>query len=159
MGEAAAVQAIVTIASTAYGIHSSMEAADAQKAAAAESERLGIENAAAVEAETQEQARRTAAAQSSQQASARARAAASGVAEGGSMSTVTGEMAKEHTRQLDWLKTSGATRAEMTRQGAKASGDVGRAQASATRAGGIAGGIQGVGSIHKSGTKAGWWGK
>ena len=53
------VAPILMIAGTAYQIHSGIQAKDAQKAAAAEAERIGRENAAIIEAETREEIKRT----------------------------------------------------------------------------------------------------
>ena len=152
----AGVAAVATIAGTAYGVKSSLDAARAQDRAAAEAERLGRENAAMIEAETAEQARRVREEQLKTQSLTQARAAASG-AKGGSIDIYTEEMVTEQKRQLDWLKQSGESKARLAVMGAQYTAGVGRAQASATRAGAVSTFVSGVGTFASQGEKANWW--
>ena len=152
----AGVAAIATIAGTAYSVKSSMDAARAQDRAASEAERLGRENAAMIEAETAEQARRVREEQLQTQSLAQARASASG-AKGGSIDIYTDEMVTEQKRQLDWLKQSGESKARLAIMGGQHTAGVGRAQASATRAGAVSTVISGAGTFASQGAKANWW--
>lgn len=156
MAQAAAIQAVATVAATAYGIHSSMEAAKAQDRAADEAERMGRENAARIEEEGREEKRRQEKAFAAKEAKSRAFAGASGTT-GGSMSTVQEEMAREHGRQTAWLARSTASKAQAAREGAAYEGMTGRARADATRAAGIGKGLSGVSNIYSAGLKANWW--
>ena len=152
----AGVAAVATIAGTAYSVKSSMDAEHAQKRAASEAERLGRENAAMIEAETAEQARRVREEQLQTQSLAQARAAASG-AKGGSIDIYAEEMITEQKRQLDWLKQSGESRARLAIMSGQQAGQAGRAQASATKAGAVGTFISGAGTFASQGAKANWW--
>ena len=147
----------LAIFNTIFGIYSTAQEAQRYDASAAEAERIGRQNAAAVEAETQERLRVTELEQASTEASARARAAASGVV-GGSLEDSITTMATEHGRQLAWMKVSGASqaRAEVTK--GQYAGATARATGSAARARGISEGIQSGVSTYQFGKKhTDWW--
>ncbi len=152
----AGVAAVATIFSTAFGIKTSRDAAKDQRRAAAESEALGRENAAAIEAETAESARRLSKQQAETESLAQAKAAASG-AGGKSQTTFLESMVGEHGRQLDWLKQSGRSQASIARRAGASQGRVGRSQAKATEAAGVGNFLQSTGTFASQSTKAGWW--
>lgn len=92
------------------------------------------ENARRIKSETEEQARRAKKGQEAKMGEARARARASGTAGGGSQELYMGEMESEFGRELDWLRASGAGRAESARRG----GEIAQSQATAGAIGSMA---------------------
>lgn len=152
----AGAAAVASILGTVMGYEASREAASDTEAAAREAERIGRENAAAIEAETQETIRRTELEQSATEARARTVAAASGTV-GGSLETVIGTMESEHERQLGWIQTSGESRERIAISAGTYAGMTGMAQASAIQAQGVASLFAGVGTTFTAGSRAGWW--
>jgi hypothetical protein len=147
----------LAIFNTIFGIYQASQEAERYDAAAAEAERIGRQNAAASEAETQERLRVTELEQASTEASAKARAAASGVV-GGSLESSITTMATEHGRQLAWMKVSGASEARSALTKGQYAGAAARAQASATRGRGISEGISGGIMSYRFGKKyTDWW--
>jgi len=140
----------ISAAGTAYSIYSGMEAKDAADRQAAEQERLARENAAAIEAETAENARRLSMQQAEREGMAMAKAAASGVKTSGSTGDYLSDMSTEHKRELDWLKKSGASQAGIAKQS-------GYTQAQGTRNAGQQALNQGIaGGIKTAGSTMGW---
>lgn len=80
-------------------------------------DKLADANAKLEERQTAEEARRLKSEQAKVEATTKARAAAGGVEVGGSQSMFLQDMKAEHSKELAWLKTSGASRAAATRQG------------------------------------------
>ena len=151
------IATVFSIFSAVQGHQASQEAASQQEAAAAEAEKLAEANAVASEAETQESMRRTRRQHAASAASARAKAGASGI-EGGSMEDAIANMISEHGTQLDWMKKSGASQADIIRKGGKLTGMQGRAQAESTRARGTTDLLKSGQTVYSSGKKADWWG-
>lgn len=151
------VAAVMSVFSMVQGYQASKEAANKEDAAAAEAERLAEANAVASEAETHESMRRTRRQSAAAEATAGAKAGASGVV-GGSMGDAIASMITEHGTQLDWMKTSGASRANIIRKGGALTGMQGRAQADATRARGTSNLLKSSQTVYSSGKKADWWG-
>lgn len=110
---------VLTAATTAYGIYQQQEAQE-------ESEAIADANAARIEAEAQETARRAEKTAQAERSTARARAAASGVV-GLSTYLHLDEMEKEQNRQIDWIRKSGASQADITTREAKATRSTTRA--------------------------------
>lgn len=109
-------------------------AAEQQRAAAQEAERIGMKNAAAQEAETAESVRRETVAASEAAADRKVRAAASGGAlTGGSTGAFLDEQSSRDANYIDWLKKSGASRADIEREKAEYAGMEGSIAADMTR--------------------------
>ena len=144
---------------TAYAVSSQMRAADAQERAAAEAERLARENAAAIEAETREEARRLALQQKQLEGTSRARAAASGITSSGSFGDYMSFLEQENQRQLEWLNESGQRRADIARRGGYLDAASARTGAHASRAQAWGSIFSGAKDIYGYGRNAGWWAK
>lgn len=138
----------LTAAGTYQSFKSQSEAAAAQKDAARESARLAEINARNQERETQVEVANLSEAQAKAEAMNRAKAAASGVAvaPGGSYALTLAEQKKYNTRELEWLKESGASRANIIRQQGQSSMRTGMAQADATKSGAYGSLWSGLGS-------------
>ncbi len=147
----------IAAASLAFGIYSSVQASKQQKAAADEAERIGRENAANIEAETQESARRTKKAQDQELATAQARAASSGLEVGGTLSTFLSNLEEGQAESLAWLEKSGANRARLAELSGGYTAATGRAGASATLAAGVSQAGSDAQSLYSAG-KGQWWG-
>lgn len=103
---------VLSAASAGYSIYSSEQAAK-------EAERMGNKNATSIEAETEEAARR--AAKDAERSEARARAAAATLGlEGESVDLYLKDLANTNKEQIDWLKKSGQSRADIAREGGQA---------------------------------------
>lgn len=138
---ATAISALVGAGATVYSAYQKGQAAE-------EAEKIAEKNAQRTELETEEAARRLERQQERNQSLAKARAAASG-AGGASVDTYLDDMEAEDERQLNWLKKSGASQAEIQRW-------EGRATAKAGRAGAIAGMIGGAADMFSAGTQFDW---
>lgn len=155
----AEIAAAVAIISGAYSVYSGYEQKQAAKAAAAEQERLARENAANIEAEALEEKRRAQKAADAQQADSRARAAASGVS-GESPSSIDiflGAQEDEWQKQLEWITTSAANRADIARRSGYMDAAATRMAGKAAFAEGIQSGLGSFGSAYSYGGKANWW--
>lgn len=119
--------AAVAIALTALGAISSYRAGQKAQSAAEE-------NARRIKSETEEQARRQKKVAEAKTSEARARARASGVRAGGSQDLYIGEMESEFGRELDWLRASGAGKA----QSALRQGEIAKSQGTMQAIGGLA---------------------
>jgi len=150
---------IIMVAGTAYSIYSGMEAAETQKQAASEAERIGRENAANIEAETREEARRLALAQERELGKARAVAGASGlVSTSGTINTFIEDLQEGQAESLAWLNQSGANRARIAKLTGGYTGAIGRAGAETTLAQPIGQGISNVGAAASiAGQQGSWW--
>lgn len=151
MAEAApaimAISAIIGAGTAAYSAYSQAEAAEDAK-------KIGEQNAALARAETEEEARRLEKEQERTAGLARARAFASGV-DPESMSTqlFLEDLETTQREELDWLRRSGYSRA-----------DIAEEQGELARAKGMAGAYASAGdvfasapAIYESGQKAEWW--
>ena len=148
----------VAIIGAVYSIYSGMQEKKASKAAAKEQEAMAARNAALSEAETREEAARMQQAKDEQMAKSRAKAAASGVQTGGSMDIFMGAQDDKLRGEIDWLKKSGSSRADLIRQGGAFAASQTRQQGSTALASGIAGAIGGLGSAYDSGKFDSWFG-
>lgn len=100
-------------AAVAIGIGSALIGGIGQIKAGKDAKKLANENAENMRLETEESARRLAAQQSENLATARARASASGTTGTGSQASYIDKMGSEFTKELDWLKKSGASAASI----------------------------------------------
>lgn len=110
------------------------KAAAQQAAAAEESRRIGDRNAARIEAETKEKARRESLAAKERQGLTRARQAASGGAASGSNVVYLDEMIETDEKNIDWLRKSGASQADIARREGNYNYLSGMASSTSTRA-------------------------
>ena len=117
------------------GAFGSLVSAGKQMEAASDAKRAARANAAAIEAETAEEARRLKLEQDRTEASSRAAAAASGSG-GVSQDLYQDFLGDEHAKELAWLKKSGASQANITRIQGNAAASTARANAFGTLAGG-----------------------
>lgn len=81
-----------------------------------QAKRTAKANAELARLETEEEIRRTRKMQQREEALARAKAAASGVSEGGSMSSYIKEMEQENSRQLEWMRKAGRSRSSVIKE-------------------------------------------
>ena len=123
---------VLSAAGTAYGVYSSEKQA-------AEAEDIAEDNARRQSAEAEEMAQRAENEAAREESLSRARAAASG-ATGESMDLYQEDLAKTNQREIDWIRRSGASRADAIKQ-------EGYAQASGYRSAGIEQGIRGAGNV------------
>lgn len=143
---------------TLFGLYQSGQESKRYDAAAAEAERIGQQNAAAIESETQERLRITKLEQSAKAGTARARAAASGTVSGSLISGIT-TLTTEQSRQLEWMKVSGASQARSARTTGAYAASTARSKASTARASGISEALSGGIASYKLGKKhTDWWG-
>ena len=105
-----------------------------------DAQKLAKENAANMRAETEEAARRLEAQQAENLSTAKARAFASGTTGEGSQESFINKMGTEYTKELEWLKKSGASAAAIEERRGKYERDALRWSA----IGGIASGIGGA---------------
>ena len=146
----------ISVASGLFGIFSSRKQAAAQRAVAAEQERLGRINAGLIERETMEESRRARRAQTRAVGQMHARSAASGIEYGGSNLLYIQDEQLEFEKQISWMMEAGASRAEMARLRGANEAALTRAGADATEAQGWA---QAVGTIVRGGSGLyDWWG-
>lgn len=135
----AGVGLLVSAASTGYSIYSSDKAAE-------EAEDIADANARREAMEAEEMAQRAEKDAAREEALARARAAASGV-EGESQDLYLKDLTQTNRRDIDWIRSSGASQAALTRR-------EGRTAASTVRREGVAAGIAGLGQAANA---AGSW--
>jgi len=158
MGAAAPiVMGVISAAGTAYGIYSQQEAAQAQERAAADADRLAMQNAEFIEMEGERAIQLETEAQRETESTARARAAASGVG-GESQDLYMTDLERKHTDALDWMRKSTETQAKITRYGGQMAYRSGMAGAQQTQAGAVGSGIDLVGDIYDIGKTENWWG-
>jgi len=141
MGPAAPAMAVV---SGIYGIYSGMQQSKEASKAASKQEALARTNAANIESETREEARRVQKAGDEALAEGRAKAAASGTRGTGSQNIFLGSEEDELNREIDWLNTAGGNRADLALKSGKNAADVTKQQ----------GKTAGLGSAFKGATQA-----
>lgn len=128
-GTVLAVAAVVVAAAgTAYTVYSTEQAAAEQK-------KIARANAERIKRENEESLRRLKKQQEANMAEARARAAASGVTTEGTQKTYLDEMKDAFQSEVDWLRSSGASQAQITQS-------EGFLQADITRTKGISAGTR-----------------
>ena len=163
MGQAAPAIAVV---SGLYGVYSGIQQSKAASKAASKQEKLSRANAANIEAETREEARRVQKAGDEALAEGRAKAAASGTKGTGSQSVFLGAEEDELNREIDWLNTSGSNRADLATTAGKNAADVTREQGKNALygslfqgAGQVVGGVSDWNTGYSGSTKANktWW--
>lgn len=108
-------------------------------------------NEANLKAETVEASRRVEASNRRTAGLLRASEAASGFAAGGSTSAYVGGIIKEQQRELDWMKTSGASRLDIMRSESSARLRLMKAE----RTAGI---FKGASGVYSAGATEGYWG-
>lgn len=137
--------------------------ADTQQEAARQSQALRERNAALIEAEGQEQARRERDTDAREQGMARARAGASGTTGGGTQGLYLADMKQVAKEELDWLDYSTKSRVAQERHAGYYDYLQGSAQAQATRSGAKTTRAAGWTGLMGSGTQFGeahnWWQK
>jgi len=134
----------VATASLFYTVYTTEE----QKSEQREIDRLNEANLAA---ESKEAERRVGESNARTAILLRSAAAASGFAAGGSKSEYVGSIIQEQQRELDWMKTSGASRLSIMRAESSARMRLLNAQ----QAAGI---FKGIGGAYSAGVKEGYWG-
>lgn len=145
---------IIGLFGSAVSFITQMSAAGDQKAIAAQQEELAIKNAANIEAEGREEARRLGLEQEQAEGLTRAKIAASGATAEGSTGSYMDNMAKEHEKEMDWLKKSTASQADIAKSSGSITAQTTLAKASATEMGAVTSVFGDVSSIGKS---AGWF--
>jgi len=157
MADPATWMVIISAAGAGYSIYAGERAEDVADKRAAEMEAQGRENAKLIEAETQEQARRVSAQQREAESMALAKAAASGVQVSGSTKDYLSDMSTENKRQLDWLKKSGKSKANLARSGAYVSASGVRESGTQAKYGGYSDAVKTAGTTIAKGADEGWW--
>lgn len=138
---------ILSVISGVYGIYSGMQQQKEAKAAADEQERIAQANAAREEAETMEEKRRMKEAAESETAKMRAKAAGSGgQVAGSSMDIFMGTQEDKFRKEIDWLVSSGKSRADIIRRGGALEGSITRNQGRAAFGDSLRGGLGSIGS-------------
>ena len=131
------VEVALAVASLAAGAYSANE----QRKAGKKQSRIASDNAARERAESEEAARRHEQAQGAQLSEAKARAAASGVKTSGSQLGFLERLEESQGKELDWMKTSGASRASIAER-------TGKVNASITSSGALGSLMQGAGQAY-----------
>lgn len=154
----AAAAPIIGIASGLFQIVSGVMGSSKERDSANEARAISERNAQRIEAETNEQARRTASQQAYERAETRARAGASGalLTSEGSHGTYQREQSRVHRENLEWIRASGASRAGIERMEGDRYQNIGNYRADKTLIGGLTSGAK---DIWGTGVQAGWWGK
>jgi hypothetical protein len=133
-------------AAAVIAIVGASESSKDQKEAADEQQRLDRENIKLEEAETEETIKRTSGEQSKVEALAKTQVAYSGFAIGSSLDKYVETMQAEHASDIDWMRTSGASRSAIQHREATARRKISIAKADATMIAGIG---SAVGSMAK----------
>ena len=150
------IEAAIAIIGAASSIIGGRAARKDAKRQAAETERLGRENAANIEAETMEQKRRAEEEASEQMAMNRARAAASGVeSEEGSFDIFLGAEQDKFKSEIDWLVKSGMNQSRYAVSQAQSQANAIRSQGKAAAKQGMTGAITSLGTAYAGGAFAG----
>ena len=158
---AAAIPAVLAIAG-AYMEHKAAGkqrkavegVAQNQEAAAEQAQRIANQNAANVEAETAEQVRRTEATNAAASAERVARMAASGGTASGSSQNFLDTQDARQKNDIDWLKQSGSSKANIAREEGRYANLTGKATASGTRASTAGSKTAGLGKLIGAGGSA-----
>ena len=153
------IVAAVSVAGTYMQYKSQSEAAAGQEDAAREAQRQAEINAKMQEKETAVEAANLSMQQEKEEAANRARAAASGlaVAPGGSYSLALEEQKATNQRQLEWLKASGQSYADMTRMQGASAYRQGMSQAKASQYGAYGALASGASNVYGIGKNEGWF--
>jgi hypothetical protein len=154
--EGPAVMVAMSVVSGLMSIKQGMDAKKDAKAAAAEQERIARENAAFKEAETVEQARRMQEEEDSAAAKRRAMAASTGIAtdQASSLDIFMGAQEDKFSKELDWLRKSGASQADIINKQGSLAANITRSQGEQAKWQGISSGIGSVASGVSTGYKA-----
>ena len=153
-----AIVGAVAAVFTAYTAYSAAgDAKDAQQERAQKEKELATEQAANIEAETEESQRRARDKAAKVEGESRARAAGSGAVLDGSLSISLDSMSEEHKRQIDWMGKSGAAQARYALMGGDMRAAGANAQADAFRAQQWGAISSGVSNVYSGGSDAGWW--
>lgn len=143
-----AVSAIIGAGTAVYSAYSQAQAAEDAK-------RIGEQNAALARAETEEEARRLEKQQERSTGLARARAFASGVdPNSASINLFLEDMEQTQEEELDWLKRSGYSRADILEE----QGEFASNAATTAMWGSIGKAASYAPDIYSGGKKAEWWG-
>lgn len=125
------------IASTVTKAVGARKQAKAQKRQAQTQAEIDAENAERERMETEESIRRTEVSHKKTEATARTQVAASGFAAGSSLDKYVASMQEEHASDIDWMRTSGASRAAIQKRESAARYSAGMAKAKGTKIAGI----------------------
>ena len=133
----------------AVGVATSLYGASKSKSAGRGAERLGVANAAYIQEETAEEARRLRFEQSKTRATSRATIAASGFRSGVSsmgfsQKAYMKQLQEVQTAELAWLQKSGRSRADIARKGGQLEGKILKTQAVGLYGQALTSGIQGA---------------
>lgn len=120
---------------------------------AAQSEQLARENALMIEAEGREEERRATEENVSAQAEMRAKSAASGVTDEGSHQIYMTSEQEKFDKDIDWLRKSSTSRANLERKQGRAAARSMKSQGKAGLWGGIGSAVTGLGSAYLLGGK------
>lgn len=121
-----------------------------QYKAGKKADKLAEANAQAAEAETEEEIRRQALADKQQEGLALAKSAAGGSKVTGTVSSYLDTLKNENLANIDWMRRSGSSQADLERK----KGAVAKSQATAGAIGSLAGA---AGSGYSAGQSQGWW--
>jgi hypothetical protein len=153
--------AVVGAAAAVFGAYVAYSAAgdakDAAQDAAQQEKEMSAQQAANIEAETEESVRRAKDKAAKTEGENRARANASGLELMGSLDLSLDAMTEEHARQIDWMGKAGASKARMALMGGdmRAAGQNARADAFQAQQWGAV--SSGVSSVYSGGQTSGWW--
>ena len=115
------------------------KASKAQKRSAEEQAIIDAENLERERLETEESIKRTGESHAKTEATARTQVAASGFAVGSSLDKYVASMQEEHASDIDWMRTSGASREAIQKRESSARYSAGMAGAKTTMIAGIGG--------------------
>ena len=136
--------AIAGLVTSAVG---SRKASKAQSAQSAEQAAIDAENVERERIETEESIARTEIEHGKTEAQARMEVAASGFAVGSSLDKYVATMQEEHTSDVDWMRTSGASRAAIQERESAARYRSGMDRSSATKVAGIGSAFVGIAKL------------
>ena len=140
-----AITAVIGAGTAAYSAKQQFDAAD-------DAEKIAKKNAELSELETEEEARRLERSQERVSDLAKAKAAASGVG-GETVDLYLADIEDTQAEELNWLKRTGARRADILRD----EGEIAKSQGRAGAFGSIGEGFSYAPSIYSGGRKAKWW--
>ena len=156
----AVVGAVVAVFSAYTAYSGAKKAENRANQAALDEQEMSRQEAANIEAETEESVRRAKDKAAKQEGENRARANASGVRTGvgGSLDIGLDAMTEEHDRQIEWMGKAGASKARYALAGGdmRAAGQLARGEQFNAQAWGAVG--QGASNVYSSGQTSGWWG-
>lgn len=144
------------VASAAIGAVGSVSQSNAMKRQAKTQRELDAENLALQKKETAESIRRTKKDQVKVEGQIETDIGASGFEVGGSLDKYLESVKEEHSSDLDWMRTSGASRDAIAEREAAARYSATRSQATGTLIGGIGTSIGQLGGAASQYKKTGW---